>query len=616
MKSFMKPLVCATLITVVACSPNSDKKTGANGEAHPTDLNTPIYMNGQPAGEIKRVVSSEEEIAKARERRRATGLQPIAVEPKNNASVYKVMGLADEDQFLVAPRVFVYGTNVNSLLRGTDGNVQIPFNIAIIDGLSSYIHTADISGQPLEIPELLRVRNYEDLKNELMNKSASNKKFSIAAIPGCPSRISISAAGTTYDVTPDYIKESDYCELNKPFTVQLKVPEATARNILGTSLRSNNVDIFVNYAVMVPVPISQMSVRFERSKLFEAIQAKLVGQYPPYGRAELSASIQKVFESSQMSVYIQGEYTEQMKTLVDKAIAEFFIPFRPDPNLPPAPKCETFGCFDLSMASQQDKRDFELQWTHTENMRMEKVIRIGSKLKPVNDIEVSFGRDEQMGTTTAAPFSNKNPNPETNPLNVYSVGLTPQRGSQLELTPTKYSWERRFRGSEAHLSHNRWEDCTGREGYDNHCSYTTRIEDLYSYEFGDAEKWVTTVNPLGAIPRLMSGLKVYFHFSNGETFTCNLEDLEGDSNNGVRTIKIDNSPACPVFDAERKVVTDFGLINNSLLDSITFTAGQRYVTNYGKDWSTYKEITYSPEVLIAGRLKMIGLGFMSVHEVK
>ncbi|WP_413582131.1 hypothetical protein [Bdellovibrio sp. HCB288] len=617
MKKFVKPLICLLLLTAAACSPQSQEQTAPHPTTHtPQNQNSPIYVNGEIIGEINRTASSVAEIEKARERRRATGLQPISVDPIHNASVYKITGLADEDQFMVAPRLFVYGTNVKNLLRGPDGNVQIPFNIAIIDGLSTHIHAPDVSGQALEVPELLRVKNYADLKNELLQHGSPYKKFSVGAIPGCPSRISISAAGSTYDVTPDYIKESDYCELNKPFTVQLKVPEVTARNIMGSSLRSNNVDIFVNYAVMVPVPVSQMSVKFNRTKLFEAIQARMTGQYPPYGRAELNANIQSVFESSKMNIYIQGEYTEQMSRLVDQAVAEFFVPFRPDPKLPAPSKCDSFGCFDVSFASLNDSSDFEVKWTHSENMRIEKVIRIGSKLKPVNDVEVPFGRDQKLGTSTAAVFTNKNPNPETNPLNVYSAGLTPQRGAVLELIPTSYSMERRHRNEETKLDARSWRECTGRVGWENKCSYTNRTEELYSHEFTGDDKWITTINPLGSIPRLLNGLKVYFRFSNGESFTCNLEDLEGESNNSVRTILIENSPACPLFDESRKVITDFGLINNTLLDSVTFIQGNKLVTNYGKDWSTYKEVTYSPEVQISGRLKMIGLGFMSIHEIK
>ncbi|WP_374029216.1 hypothetical protein [Bdellovibrio bacteriovorus] len=615
MKKFIQPLIALSLLYSVACSQKGSSQEEIVSQR--TNMKSEISLNNEMIGEIERTVASEADIEKARERKRASSLLPLPISPDHNATVFKVSGLADENQYLVAPRVYVYSTQTNTLPKNSQDEVMIPFNIAIIDGLSANINTVEFNGNQFKVPQALRVTDYDNLKAEIINKEKLNAEgFNIGVLPGCPSRISIVAAGTYYDVTPKDLRESDYCELNTPFTVHLKVPAPTAQYILGTALRSNLVDIVVNYAVMAPVPVSQMSVKFDKEKLFESIQMNLTAKYPPYAEADVRIAVEKVMKSSRMNIHIQGDYNEQMKLIVQKAIETFFVPYKPDPKVPAPSSCNSAVCLNISYTAQSYKEYFSVEWTQSENMKIEKVIRIGSKLQPINDQTVTIGRDKKLNTLDAIEFTNMNPNPVTNPGNVYSAGLTPQRGNMVEFIPTVYAWERRDRGEEKELSSRVWEDCTGRVGWENKCSYTTRIESLRTREFSGEEVWAKTENPLGAVPRLMSGIKAYFRFSNGESLECPLDVMEGFNQADRRVIKIENTPQCHLFDNGRTTITDFGLINSTRLDNITYTAGQRYVTNYGKDWDKYKTVTYSPEVRIAGMLKLIGAGFISVSEIK
>jgi hypothetical protein len=613
MKKLIHPLIALSLLASACAPQGSSNNTNNQAPAAPQGpVTSEITNGGNKVGSSTLTHFSAQEIA---ERLRSTSFSKLGVASEHNATVYKLTGLDQGAKYYIAPRVFVYGTNVRNLPQTPDGQVIIPFNIALIDGLSSEISIPQLNGQSVAIPQALRVTDEHKLKTEIVNNEPgmSDGKFSITGVPGCPSRISIVAAGTFYDVTPEHITESDYCELNRPFAVHLKLPPETAKYVLGDALRSGMVDINVEYAFQVPIPTSQLTVNFVKSKLFEEIQMELQGSYPPYGQAEVQAAIVKVMKSNVLNIHIQGEYDAQMQLLVDKAIAEFFTPFLPNPKTPPAKKCDSMVCLSVRAVRQTENQTFTLSFFKMSNMETIKKFRIGSKLQAINEHKATFGYDSSLDSKKTPEFSNKNPNTQTNPLNIFSVGVTPQRGNTVELAPTKYSWERRKRDQETLLSSKKWRQCTGREGIDNHCSYTDRNESLRTLEYTGEEVWDNVVNPLGSVPRLLSGIKTYFKFTNGETVICDLENLDGYNEDGKRLFKVENTPRCELFDNDRHTVSDFGLINTSVLDPITYTAGQKFVTDYKKDWTTYKEATYTPEVRIAGILKLIGLGFISIQ---
>jgi hypothetical protein len=614
MKKLIHPLIALSLLASAACAPqgNDNNKNNAAPEAPVT---SDITNGGKKVGFVTQTPLTTQELEQEKTRLRATSFSNLGVAPEHNATIYKLAGLDRGAKYFIAPRVFVYGTNIRSLPQTPDGQVVIPFNIALIDGLDTDISIPQLSGQKVAIPQALRVTDYQKLKGEIANNEPgmADNKFSLAGVPGCPSRISIVAAGKFFDVTPEHINESDYCELNRPFAVHLKLPPETAKYVLGDALRAGMVDITVEYGAQVPVPTSQLTVNFVRSKLFEEIQMELQGSYPPYGQAEVQAAIVKVMKSNSLNIHIQGDYDQQMQILVDKAIEQFFTPFRREPGVPPAKKCDSMVCLSVRMASQREEETFSINFFKMSNMETVKTFRIGSKLQALNEHGVNFGYDKNLDMQKTPEFSNKNLNVQTNPQNILSVGLTPQRGNVVELTPTKYSWERRKRDQEFMLSSKRWKQCTGRKGIENSCSYTTRNESLHTLEYTGEEIWADVVNPLGSVPRLLSGIQTYFRFTNGETVTCELENLDGYNEAGKRLFKVENTPRCVLFDSDRQVVSDFGLINASVLDPITYTTGQKFVTDYKADWTSYKEATYSPEVRIAGTLKLIGLGFISVQ---
>ncbi|KYG62017.1 hypothetical protein AZI85_07380 [Bdellovibrio bacteriovorus] len=617
MNPFKTTVLSMSLMAALsACAPQKESAP-ATPDTKQVSMNSDIYVNGEKMGEIHRQVKTQDEIDKLKEKKRSSSLIPLPVSPELSASVFKLTGQSVEDQYLVAPRVFVYsGSRLSKLSKTTDGSVVIPFNIALIDGLSPRIHTAGVSGPTQEIPEALRVKSYRQLHEEVARYADKKKEdFALAAIPGCASKITISAAGQNFDVTPAHLSDSDFCEVNKPFTVNLKVPENIARYILGTALRANMVDVIVNYAVTAPVPVSELSVRFDKQKVYDAIVMNLQASYPPYGEAEVEYAVEKAMKSMKMSIHIQGDYNEQMKLIVTQAIATFFEKMPPNPERPSAGKCQKMVCLTVKQVKFEHQEKFEVQWAQLENMRMEKVFRLTSKLQPVNDEQVTIGKDASIGAATATEFSNKNANSATNPLNVYSVGITPQKGDTVYFRPTLYTWERRKLEQEVQFNSKVWRQCTGRVGIENSCSYTTRHEYWYRKEYLGQDIWVSTVNPLGSIPQFLNGVKLYFRFANGEQMTCPLEDLYGTNEDGRRTIQIENTPNCPLFDVERKVITSFGLINDIKLDAITYTAGERYVTDYGPGHNTYTEKVYSPTVYLAGQLTLLGGSFISGSSV-
>lgn len=617
-KAFNKTLLAtAVLATLSACAPGESENQNPPKNNTKVSMTSDILVDNQKVGEISRRMKTEEEVLKIKEKKRSSALTPVPVNPVHSASVYKLAGQAIGDQYFVAPRVYVYsGMGLNSFVKNRDGSVVIPFNIALIDGLSSRVHIADASGPTQEVPDTLRIRDYKQLHAEVAKFSRQKEEdFAIGALPGCPSRISINVAGTSYDVTPNHLSESDYCEINKPFTVNLQVPEAMARYILGDALRSSLVDIAVNYAVVAPVPVSELSVKFNKEKLYEAITINLQASYPPYGEAELEYAVEKALKSMKMNIYIQGDYNEQMKRIVSEAIREFYVKMPDNPERAKAQKCQQMVCLTVKQQKFTHEESFEVHWMQAENMRMEKVLRLGSKLRPVNDIETTIGRDASIGTPNAMEFSNKNPNPTTNPYNAYSVGLTPQRGMTVLFEPTLYSWERRKR-EEPLVTRRDWRQCTGRVGVWNECSYTTRTEYTYTYDYTGDDVWVSIANPLNSVPRLVEGLKAYFQFSNGEVITCLIQDMHGSYDKGKRAIHIENTSACRLFDADRKVITGFGLINTIMLDNISYTSGQKLVSNYSLNWDNTRHVNYSPTVNVAGKLTLLGGAFVSGWDLK
>ncbi|WP_413568539.1 hypothetical protein ACLWBD_13525 [Bdellovibrio sp. HCB117] len=604
-------LSSALLAALSACAPQGDSTPEAKPKA--VSMTSDIYVNNEKVGEISRQVKSEAEIEKLKEKKRSSSLTPIPVSPEHSATVYKLSGQSVKDQYLVSPRVFVYsGSRLNSFIRNSDGSVVIPFNIALIDGLTNRVHTADVSGPTQEIPESLRVKNYRQLLEEVARFSAQKSdEFAIGALPGCPSRITVAAGGLNYDVTPPNLTESDFCEINKPFTVSLKVPENVAQYILGDALRASMVDVIVNYAIMVPVPVSELSVRFDKQKVYEAIFVNLQASYPPYGEAEVEYAVEKAMKSMKMHIHIQGDYNDQMKRIVSDAITAFFEKMPPNPDRASAGKCSKMVCLTVKQQKFEHEEKFEVQWSQIENMRMDKVLRLGSKLRPVNDEQTTIGQDSAIGASNASEFSNKNLNIKTNPFNVYTVGITPQKGSTVHFKPSLYTWERRKRETETLINHRTWNDCTGRVGIENRCSYTTRHEYLYTWEYTGKDIWVSTINPLSSVPQFLNGIKLYFRFANGEQIRCAIEDLYGINEEGRRTIRIENTPSCPLFDNDRKVITSFGMINEIKLDDISYMSGQRMDSNYTLRWNKYVPVIYSPTVLIAGQLTLLGGSFVS-----
>ncbi|WP_413585801.1 hypothetical protein [Bdellovibrio sp. HCB274] len=591
-------LMCiAAAISIAGCtSSKSEIKTQE-------PMAKPVTVGGQKIGEMTVNTVDAETLRKNLERLSASGLSTVPTHKSLNANVFKIEGISDRPQYYVAPRLIVYGGgSFGALEQEADGRYTVPFNVAIIDGLSKNTNSMKMDGTEIEIPSAFRVSDYEELKENVRSVTGTSNPFEIAALPGCAEEIKMNFAGRSFDATPENTQGSDYCEINKPFIVTVRLTEKELHYALTDALRNSLADINVKYSVVVPVPVAELHVNFSKRKIFEAIKIRLIAQYPPYAQMEVENAIQSVIKESEMNIYIKGDYNSQMQKIVSQAVEQFFVKFEENPKVDLDQKCVSVACVQFKQANYSDEEMFQVNWVQMDNQRIQRTVSFGSKLHRADDITSFTGVDpSRPETLKAEPFTNVVKNKMTNPNNVFYAGFIPRYGSRIIVNPTVYQWENRA-AEEYVVATRNWEDCTGRNSW-GQCSYTTRTARTFSKSKTGEQAWQTIQNPIGKVGRLFADLDVVVEFTNNRVVRCPLENLAVDQNAGGVEIRISDVEGCESF-RQGKIVR-YGLVNRIQLDPVTYTAGQRYHDGARNESKSYFEDSYIPEVRLGVQQTLI-----------
>ncbi|WP_413559158.1 hypothetical protein [Bdellovibrio sp. HCB209] len=611
--NYLKPLsrktltlVLASMIAACSNSPDAAKPVVVNGLQK-----SDVTVDGQKIGEMQVTPIDAAEIEKHRNRLASSGLTPLPTHKDLNATVFRLEGVSDRPQFYVMPRLIVHsGGSFGNLQKDENGDYTVPFNVAIVDGLSKNTNTISMDGTSVEIPPLLRVKDYEELKANIKEVSKTTEPFEVAALPGCPTKIQVNIAGKEMDVTPANIGDADYCEINRPFVVSLKLKENQLDSMLNDALRNSLVDIDVKYAIVAPIPLSEVHVNFSKRKLFEAIKFKLSANYPPYAQLDVQSAIQSVLKESELNVYIRGDYTSQMQGVVDRAISQFFVQPPPNPDVELDQKCKSIGCIQYKEEKISDEEVFAVNWVHMDKQNIQRTVSFGSKLRRADDIVSFTGIDPtRPETLKSEPFTNVVKNRITNPNNVFNASFLPRYGSHIIVNPTVFQWENRASESEIVLNQSNWDDCTGRDSW-GRCSYTTRTAKTFSKTRTGENVWDTVLNPDGKVAQLRSGIVVVVEFANSRIVQCPLANMVTDYTAKGAEIVIQDVEGCETF--KHGKIIRYGLINNLRMDAMKYTAGTRYHNGKDQEKNEYYEASYVPEIRLGVQQTLISTTVTSV----
>lgn len=534
-----------------------------------------IYKNIK-IGEISQLEISQDEIEKQIAQYKKRTLNEVKTPTALNVSVYK----SDADgntSYTIAPKVFAYGLLDSShKSKEANGYIAMQMNISLIDGMNPHLHD---EANTLIIPEGLRLKNHESLRQDIA--ALEHEKIdSIDVLSGCPTRIVVATADLSYDITPANIADKSFCQVNTSTDFEFKIPEDVADKIFLKALPANGVNIKVDYAIKYFIETKKFQLVFDKVKLLNLIKTLTNDNKSSNGEDKLTPILYQILHNSKIADSLSDSFNEQINTIVLKTHEA------------------------LKDIQTLAKNELSLNWNANREFSTDTVISMSSKLKQVRTEEAFFGRDPQFGTNTNADFTNLNRN------NIYSMNLVPQRGQWIEFQPTMYLWERRKRDAEAHIFRDAKLRC--RPPQVRGC-LTYNVQDKFTQEYTGNDVWVKNPDPLANWTQSLSQLKLFFHFSNGESFTCNMDELDLQNSQITTMLKINNTKRCPLFNSERTVIISFGMINALNLGEFKYITGERFTSlNFEEEnHNTYKESTYSPEVRLAGKLKLIGQSFIS-----
>lgn len=586
MQKLVNIFISIALIQLLCSCAKKNKNTDSNPIAETKSLTvdgesikltSDITYKNIKIGEISQLQPSANKIEKQIAKYKKQALTELTVPSSFNAFLFK--SVSDEAaNYTIAPKAFAYGLfDPSHKIHEANGYLSMQMNLVFIDGLTSVVHD-DLN--TLIIPDGLRLKNFDSLKQQIANLE-HRKIDSIDVLSGCPTRIVISTADLSYDITPENIADKNFCLINIPTSFQFKIPEETADKIFSKALPANGVNIKVDYSVKYPIETKKFLVEFDSEKLGTLIATLAAKNKIDGGKNQLSMILDEILANSEVNDSLAESFREQLKTIAVKTEAELANP-------------QNFG-----------KKEFNVAWSSNRDFSTDTVINIGSKLKQLTDEQASFGRDPQWASNNNPEFTNLNKN------NIYNVSLVPQKGQWIEIQPTMYQWERRKRDAEANIFHSSQFRCKTVNNSAS-CLYIN-MQDKFTQEYTGNEAWVKAADPMASWNQSLSLVKLFFQFSNGESFTCSMNELEAISNQTTTRIKINNTQRCPLFNTARTTITGFGLINAIDLGEIKYIAGQRFVSfNFEEEnYNTYKEVTYSPEVRLAGKLRLIGQGFVA-----
>ncbi|MCM2277516.1 MAG: hypothetical protein NDJ89_05520 [Oligoflexia bacterium] len=571
-------------------------------------------------------------IEAARKSFRQTALVAVPVDPRYNVELFRIKGVSDyENLVFIAPRVFAYGSAQGAKVApqdNHDGTISLSLPLALIDGTRETIASSD-ERKSVPVPDSLRVQHQDELRKEL--SARFGKPLTLAPLPGCPSRITLTINDHEYDATPSLARQSNYCQLNRAIQAPLRVTIEDARYIFQKALYAGSVEAHVNYETMVPFVIGDGTIRFSKRKVFEDLAAQLSVNAGPWAEADIKAKLTQVLKNQALSLNIQGDLSPALHSVVAQALELFFEPFRPEARAETGTCGGSLVCLSLNHTRTNEQGDFEASWHQSTTGLTGEIYSTWAKMQPVQDNSVEIG-----GASGKPPLKNDGSSRE--------LGLTVVPGTQLEVLPTLILSDQRLLNiaERVHTDRNvcvqtqpeMQEVCVSLPCMGNILTCTGLARSPQScrqVKIGDRcvrteNQWVeiTTYamestrlqpfnSPVGTFATLYDGLALKFTWNSAKTgekrvAKCPLSAFPREADGKSLLVTLENRPKCEIFSEDSS-----GGVMVHLINDIRFLApykiGRDVQLWNGQFTERASEGLFSPEVHFSGQISVRGFDF-------
>lgn len=555
-----KILTIATIASLAACGPapknesENNQTPASSGKMTTSSPWQTTEVQISDAGRLITKTISPENEAWLRQEQRETTIESLPLNSSHNTAAYTIKSRINNGKFAyAAPKIYSYKRDDRAraaLRKNADGSVTIPFHVALTDGMSRTIPGPD-GITKISLPEAMYV--------DRAQLAATVKRLGyedIATLDGCPRKFIVSVSGVDYEATPAGFKSAEYCELNRPITVTITVPQKEADYIINQALHDSTVDIRALFEVKAGYLTGETIVAFNKRKIYEELKASLEASYPPYAQTTVQAHIKKIFEMEMMNVVVKGDRTNALNDLIKQAMTSFIRPFAPTPDLPIPPQCYSAVCINLALAESEESRDFSFRWMESTTTLTGQTILALGKLQPLQTPQIIIGdRPQDMQNNAADLISNENNASSKREL------VTVKSGDVMELSiPTLIAEE-----GEMATYTSEWiakkDVCAERKsGFGGNICVKYKTLNQYKYYF--PIKTVRKDNPMGRIKSsVYQGLHLQFTDIRGAALTCSLADLGAISQGDRFVIHFQDTARCPIFNGQPRATTMVTVVN-------------------------------------------------------
>jgi len=301
---------------------------------------------------------SSESRKQAEKEMRETTLESLNLPSNLNVNAFTIRSRSNlkmRQAVYFAPKLYFYttGERANVKAKQFGDNVLIPLQAILVDGLSKNIVSPD-GRTKVELPESYLVDQAGVLN--ILKQRGYDDRTTFGPLDGCPKKFAISVAGKEFDVTPTVVQNSNQCEINRPFTLNLVVPKKFADFIINEALYNNEVDAAASFEVLVGYVDAETFIQLDRKKVYESLSVSLQGQYPPYASGSIEMNLKKIIQSETMNIFIKGNRDETVNQLVKIAMDAFTVPFElKNPEDKPKQECKNIVCLDVKYDKNENR---------------------------------------------------------------------------------------------------------------------------------------------------------------------------------------------------------------------------------------------------------------------
>lgn len=579
---------------------------------------------------LTRKVMRQEEQELNRNQYRQTALVSVPIDPSFNVQLFKINNVeAFTNAVFIAPKLFAYGPTEKGRMAVQyhgDGTITLSFPVVFTDGVRSLIAPPNENGTPVPLPQALIINDLPGLRTAVNDQFGKNQVLS--DLPGCPKRIFLKSGANEYDVTPVDLAKGDNCQMGTPFTVSVRIATDDALFMLQEALYKDAVELRAVFETRVPFETANLTVEFNKAKLFESLQAELNVQAGFWVDADARTALQRAVKSQAMKIQIQGELAGPMANIVEQAMKDFFTTFVPDPS----EKIKTCQgghvvCLRLNYEYSHSEQTFKVTWRQTTTALtgqnyltwaklqalQDSVVNIGIEPKPML---VNNGKRLETGLTvmprdlveiTPAFMKIEQRNPEIS---------TPVRADN----PVCIHWHpvyetqirHRFLGAGARDGEggSREEEIQVQVGEE--CDlWENRWVETISYSIG-SNRYKTFHDPVAVGEQLYGGLSLEFEWldSKGKpkSVTCPLNAFERRADGKSMLIRVENKPGCQIF-TENLDSAPMMFIKNNIEIHPTYKYGRDVKRWDGTVLERHLSDTFRADVGLGMTIAIKGYGF-------